>query len=72
MGPRTSAIIAYVVTTCWALSFLADIFIAKYDPPQTLNTAMLMVVGAATSQATIAQFTAVRRTRSKDQLEQEG
>lgn len=46
MDKRLSTWIALVVTTVWALSFVADIFITGYDPSPFIHLAMMTVVGA--------------------------
>lgn len=38
--------IAIVVTMVWAASFIADIFLVKYNPPSQIHAAMLIVVGS--------------------------
>lgn len=43
---KLSTIIALVVTTVWALSFIADIFVPGYNPSPFVHLAMMTVVGA--------------------------
>lgn len=39
--------IAILVSTVWALSFVADIFLKGYDPSPFVHLSMMTVVGAA-------------------------
>lgn len=47
------------ITLLWAVSFIADMFIADYDPPSTVGTLMLLVAGALFGEGIVRQ---VRRT----------
>lgn len=44
---RMTAVIAGVVTTVWAVSFIADILLPNYEPSPLLHLIMMTVVGAA-------------------------
>lgn len=39
-------LLAAVVATVWAVSFLADIFLTSYDPSPFLHLLMMTVVGS--------------------------
>ena len=41
-----STAFAVIVGSVWTVSFLADIFMATYEPPLGLHAVMLIVVGA--------------------------
>lgn len=45
--PRIVNGIAVLVSIVWAISFVADIVIATYDPSPFVHLAMMTVVGAA-------------------------
>lgn len=44
---KLSNIIAAVVTSVWALSFVADIIMPNYDPSPFVHLVMMAVVGSA-------------------------
>jgi hypothetical protein len=39
--------LAVVITVIWAISFVLDAVITKYDPPESVHALMLIVAGAA-------------------------
>lgn len=47
MDKRLPTIIAIVITTAWAVSFIIDIISPSYEPPATLHALMMIVAGAA-------------------------
>lgn len=49
MNPRTSNLIALVVTAVWAISFLADIILKSYEGSPYVHAIMMLVAGAAFS-----------------------
>lgn len=38
--------IIIVVVIVWAASFVADVFVQNYDPPNGINEIMMVIVGA--------------------------
>jgi hypothetical protein len=55
MDRKISNVIAIVVTTVWACSFLADIVFKEYQPSAFVHLAMMAVVGAAFGHSFIAK-----------------
>lgn len=47
MDKRLVNAIGIVVTTVWALSFLADVVMKDYDPSPYVHFAMMVIVGSA-------------------------
>lgn len=45
-NPRLVTGIAVLVSTVWAISFIADILLKEYDPSPFIHLAMMTVVGA--------------------------
>lgn len=47
MDRRLTNLIALVITLVWAASFVADIFMASYEPSPYIHAIMMTVSGAA-------------------------
>lgn len=43
---RVATVLAGVITTAWAVSFIVDIIVKPYDPPASIHALMMMVAGA--------------------------
>jgi len=43
---RLATIVAVVITTAWAVSFILDAVVATYEPPPSVHPLMLMVAGS--------------------------
>lgn len=53
MNQRVSNIVALVVTTVWAISFLADIPMKSYEPSPYIHAIMLTVAGSAVANSMV-------------------
>lgn len=47
--------VAGTVTALWAVSFVADLFIAEYDPPPSVGALMLLIAGALFGEGVVRQ-----------------
>jgi hypothetical protein len=56
---RITLTVAYVITTAWAVSFLIDIIVPRYDPPPSVHALMMIVAGATFGEGLL-------RTRKKE------
>lgn len=45
-----------VITTLWAISFFADLFMTNYDPPPSIGALMLLVAGALYGREVVEQI----------------
>lgn len=46
LNGKSRRTVMYVVTSVWAASFLADIFIDTYEPSPFIHMAMMSILGA--------------------------
>jgi hypothetical protein len=67
MGDRIRTLVIIVVTTVWALSFLASFVVSGYTPPPEINSIFMGTVGATLATTPIAS----RRGRGREEDEQE-
>jgi hypothetical protein len=44
---RITTLLATVIISGWAISFLTDIFVKTYDPPATIHALIMLLAGAA-------------------------
>lgn len=47
MNDRLATAIGVMITVAWAVSFVLDAALPRYEPPQTVHALMLIVAGAA-------------------------
>lgn len=47
MNTKLVNALAIVITVVWAVSFILDATIVRYDPPESVHALMLIVAGAA-------------------------